>query len=202
MVLAGVQQGLRIQCCGSDEESSAAKLLSASPLSNTPPLPQSLPASPLIRFPHVPSLRPCLYPVWSMCCAPVETAEAAERGNIYISVRWGLVLLLLNTHTLPRQSLLQELQHTGRDTASHIHTHLSHTECKDTHTHISIEYTHSFNIHVNIQVQVKVQNNLLQSPKSRSRYLDWYTTGKYSLSFLRNKHTYRFTQGALFTAGI
>lgn len=46
-------------------------------------------------------------------------AEAAERGNIYRSVKWGWALLLYCTLTVPRQSLLQQ-QCTARDTATQI----------------------------------------------------------------------------------
>lgn len=117
--------------------------LPASTLSHPPLLqtflqsPQFFPASPLILLyllafstPLAPSL-----PVPCQCdpCVVLQQrlAEAAERGNIYRSVRWGWVLLLLHTHSSSSITATTAATPRQRHCCTHI-KHLSHYECKHT----------------------------------------------------------------------
>lgn len=140
MVLALVQQGLRTQCCSSDEENSAASLFS-------PPFhfltlhfnhfssPHSF-SRPHLSFgctrqlsPH-PSLHPCLYAanVIHVLCSSRDLLRQQKRG-IFTDQSDGVELCSYCTLTVARQSLLQQLQrHTGSETAVHTCGHLSH-EC-------------------------------------------------------------------------
>lgn len=121
VVLAVVQQGLRIQCSSCDEESSVAPLVSRSS-ANTSLLRPFLQLPQFLPSPHLAPLHLLSTPAFSTSLTPAlpvpcqcdpcvvlqqRLAEAAERGNIYRSVRW--VELCSNcTHTVPRQSLQQQ----------------------------------------------------------------------------------------------
>lgn len=121
------------------------------------PVPPSLPASILIRlyllaFSTLPA--PSL-PVACQCdpCVVLQQrlAEAAERGNIYRSVRWGWALLLLHTHS--SSSITATTAATHRDTAAHTYRQLSHYECKHAQTctlsHVFTQYTlNNVQIHI------------------------------------------------------
>lgn len=159
--LAVVQQGLRTQCCSSDEESSAAPLFSFCFLAFQHFLQslQFLLTSSLIRLyllafstPLSPSLSvPCQ-------CDPCvvlrqRLAEAAEKGNIYRSVRWGWALLALHTHSSSSITVTTAATHRQGHCYTHIYKHFSHSISTHKQVHLHIwSYSKVLNMqtHVNI----------------------------------------------------
>lgn len=110
VVLAVLQQGLRTQCCSSDEKSSAVPLFSHCLPSNAPflqpflqsPQPPSPHHSPvLVSFPHTScSLPACTLPLWSMCCAPAETCWGSRKREYLQISQMGLSSApILHTHS-------------------------------------------------------------------------------------------------------
>lgn len=128
VALARVQHGLRTQCCSSDEENPAAHS-SLCLLTNTLsfeyfPGPHSFFLLSLYLLAFSTPLTPS-FPVPCQCdpCVVLQQrlAEAAERRNIYRSVRWGWARLLLHTHSSSSITATTAATHRQGDCCTHRH---------------------------------------------------------------------------------